>query len=114
MSIVLNRPALEHARRLLDDEQYAINTVWEHNAPTEEQRAAYKAAYGEAALGLWYLAVERDAGGNAIYTLPYGDFRKLHRSGVVAAYKRAIQLNAADVEAGARELLDLLDRMNAC
>jgi len=114
MSIVLNQPALEHARRLLDDEQYAINTVWEHNAPTEEQSAAYKTLHGEAAFKLWYLAVERDANGNAVYVLPYGDFRKLHRSAVVAAYKHAIQLNAADVEAGARELLDLLDRMNAC
>ncbi|MFQ3568540.1 MAG: hypothetical protein SNJ59_16250 [Aggregatilineales bacterium] len=114
MSIVLNQPALEYARRLLDDEQYAINTVWEHNAPTEEQSSAYKAMHGEAAFKLWYLAIERDANGNAIYMLPYGDFRKLHRSGVVAAYKRAIQLNAADVAAGARELLDLLDRMNAC
>lgn len=106
----LNAHGLAHAKQLIDQGKYALNTVWRSNEPTDEQRSAFETAQGYDAVAQWYLAVD-DTGGLA---LPYGDFRRLHRSGVVAAKRRAESLNAPEVAEAAESLLDLLDRANAC
>jgi hypothetical protein len=54
------------------------------------------------------------ADSEAHYQFPYGNFRKLHRSGVIAAKQLAGQNCYGDIVDGADSLLDLLDRMNAC
>lgn len=116
MMIKLNRKALEHAHRLLDEDRYMINTVWGTNAPTPEQETQYSEKYGWDAYSDWYLGIDMDepTDSKAHYKFPYGNFQKLHRSGVIAAQQRAAQSHHDDIVEGADELLDLLDRMNAC
>ncbi len=43
------------------------------------------------------------------YGFPYGDFRRVHRSGLIAAKQRAAQNDYADIEQAADALLSLLD-----
>jgi hypothetical protein len=105
----INPPGLDHALHLVKTGQYAINTIWEQNRPTEAQQQAYRTEHGDDELGKWYLAQDEHG-----YALPYGDFRRVHRSGVVAARRAAEAQGCAEVAAAADEILDLFDRMNAC
>jgi hypothetical protein len=43
------------------------------------------------------------------FGFPCGDFRRVHRSGLIAAKQRAAQNNYADIERAADALLTLLD-----
>lgn len=105
----INPPGVAHALYLVKTGRYAINTVWEHNCPTEAQQRAYRAEHGDDELGKWYLACDDDG-----YALPHGDFRRVHRSGVVAAKRAAETQGCGELAAAADEILDLFDRMNAC
>lgn len=116
MAVVLNRRALDNAKRLLDNGDFMINTVWATSAPTPDEETRYIEQHGWDAFSEWYLGIDTDepAESRAHYILPYGNFRKLHRSGVIAAKRQAAQNRYDDIVEGADELLDLLDRMNAC
>lgn len=116
MPVTLNQQALENARCLLDQGQYMINTVWTTSAPSPEEEAHYAEACGWGAYAAWYLGIdtEEPADSKARYKFPYGNFKKLHRSGVIAAKQRAARDQLDDIVQGADEILDLLDRMNAC
>jgi hypothetical protein len=116
MAVKLNPAALDFAKQLLDDDQYMINTQWSQNEPTAEEENRYLEGHGWQEYARWYLGVDPDAPADtkAHYQFPYGNFQKLHRSGVMAVKQRAAQNQYEDVVEGADELLDVLDRMNAC
>ncbi len=115
MSLKVNQPALDFAKHLIDEGEYAINTQWSTNEPSPEQATRYLDAHGADDLSKWYLGVELDADGTQTrYQLPYGDFKRIHRSGVIAAKRRAVKDDAAEIVRAADELLDLFDRLNAC
>ena len=49
----------------------------------------------------------------ARYAFVYGDFRRLHRSGLIAAQYRAAEWRHKEIELAAHELLQLLDQTSA-
>jgi hypothetical protein len=49
----------------------------------------------------------------ARYAFVYGEFRRLHRSGLIACHSRAAEWRHKDVELAAHELLQLLDSTSA-
>ncbi len=115
MSLKVNQPALDFAKHLIDEGEYAINTQWSTNEPTPEQASRYLDAHGADDLGKWYLAVDTDADtAEARYRLPYGDFKRVHLSGVIVAKRRAEKDADTEIVRAADELIDLFDRLNAC
>lgn len=102
----LNRAGLEHALALMMTGDWALNTVWATNQPTAAQLAARSADE----IAQWHLAINDDG----TYALPVGDFRRVHRSGVIAAKRAAETAQHAEIVAAADEILDLFDRLNAC
>jgi hypothetical protein len=67
-------------------------------------------AYGE-----WYLGLDAEASEETKerHSFPYGDFRRVHRSGLIAAKQRASQYGHEEVEKAADALLELLDTKKA-
>ena len=116
MAVKLNPAALEFAKQLIDSDDYAINTQWSTNEPTPTEEDRYLKANGWDGYARWFLGVDLDepTESKARYQFPYGNFQKLHRSGVTTIKQRAEQHQYADVVEGADELLDLMDRLNAC
>lgn len=116
MSLKVNQQALDYAKHLIDEGEYAINTVWSTNEPSPDQENRYLDAHGWGDYANWYLAVDSDDSTDTKehYKFPYGDFKRVHRSGVIAAKRRAAQNDDAEVVRAADELLDLFDRLNAC
>jgi hypothetical protein len=50
----------------------------------------------------------------ARYAFVYGDFRRLHRMGLIACHYRAAEWRHKEIELAAHELLQYLDRKSAC
>ena len=63
----------------------------------------------------WHLGLTEGAtdGTKARYAFVYGDFRRVHRSGLIACVYRAAEWRHKEVELAAHELLQHLDRVSA-
>ena len=61
--------------------------------------------------GLWFLGIHdeepKDTKGH--YGFPYGDFSRVHRSGLIAAESRAAQNDHPEIAKAAKRLLELID-----
>jgi hypothetical protein len=66
--------------------------------------------YAEWHLGLTEGATEET---KARYAFVFGDFRRLHRTGLIACQYRAAEWRHKEVELAAHDLLQLLDRTSA-
>ena len=66
--------------------------------------------YGDWHLGLTDGATEET---KARYAFVYGDFRRVHRMGLIACHYRAAEWRHKDIELAAHELLQLLDSTSA-
>jgi hypothetical protein len=61
--------------------------------------------------GEWHLGLTEGPGDEtkARYAFVYGDFRRIHRSGLIACHYRAAEWRHKEIELAAHELLQLLD-----
>ena len=66
--------------------------------------------YGEWHLGLTEGAPDET---KARHAFVYGDFRRLHRTGLIACHYRAAEWRHKEIELAAHELLQLLDATSA-
>lgn len=103
------------ARSMIEAGQYDLTTEWGDGQPSTDDendkidRDAYD-GYGE-----WHLALDTGASDQTKdrYGFPYGDFRRVFRSALIASKQRASQFGHDDVERAADELLDHLDQATA-
>jgi hypothetical protein len=106
--------AVAHAERLIRARQYVLDSDWGGSQPTAEDENAYLAKHDWADYGAWHLG--RTEGANdetkARYAFVYGDFRRIHRSGIIACHFRAAEWRHKEVELAAHELLQLIDRVS--
>ena len=107
MPVQLNPAGRDHARQLVDAAQYVIDSDWSDAQPSADDENAFLERHGWSDYAAWHLAVDTDASEEtkARYKFPYGDFRRVHRSGLIAATQRAGEWDYADVEAAADALL---------
>jgi hypothetical protein len=63
----------------------------------------------------WHLGLTDGAAeeAKARYAFVYGDFRRLHRMGLIACHYRAAEWRHKEIELAAHELLQYLDRKSA-
>jgi hypothetical protein len=63
----------------------------------------------------WHLGLTEgaDEEKKARYAFVYGDFRRLHRMGLIACHYRAAEWRHKEIELAAHELLQYLDRTSA-
>ena len=110
-SYVVNEPAVARARRLIQGRQYVLNSDWGEVQPNAEAENAFLASHSWTEYGEWHLALTEGAADEtkARYAFVYGDFRRLHRMGLIACVYRAAEWRHKDVELAAHDLLQLLD-----
>jgi hypothetical protein len=80
--------------------------------PRAEAENAFLARHSFEEYAAWHLGLtdgETD-GTKPRYAFVYGDFRRVHRSGLIACVYRAAEWRHKDVELAAHELLQELDR----
>jgi hypothetical protein len=111
-SYELNPAAVERARALIDSRQYVLDSDWGAVQPRAEAENAFLARHSFEEYAAWHLGLTEGAadGTKARYAFVYGDFRRVHRTGLIACVYRASEWRHKDVELAAHELLQELDR----
>ncbi|MDO7851416.1 hypothetical protein [Hymenobacter convexus] len=113
MSISLNPQAVAYARRLIQDGKLQNDQGhWgQHNPDTSEENSFLKKHEMEEYAN-WHLGLDKSKGEDTKgrYKFPYGDFKTVHRDGLIAAKERAAQQGYHDIEKAADELLQLLEK----
>jgi hypothetical protein len=111
----VNEPAVEQARRLIDARQYVLDSDWGDAQPRAAAENAYLERHSWEEYAAWHLGLTEGAGDDtkARYAFVYGDFRRVHRSGLIACVYRAAEWRHKAVERAAYDLLQHLDDTTA-
>ena len=108
-----NEAAVTYVRKLIDARQYVLDSDWGDGAARVPRRRTptWSGTPGRSTR----LAPRPDRGRDdetkARYAFVYGDFRRVHRSGLIACVYRASEWRHKDVELAAHELLQQLDEV---
>jgi hypothetical protein len=107
----VNPAGVKKARELIDAKQYVLDSDWGSVQPGAADQNAYRDRHGWDEYAAWYLGLTVGAADHtkARYAFVYGDFRRVHRSGLIACVYRAAEWRHKDVEKAAYELLQHLD-----
>jgi len=108
----VNRGGVAKARELIDAGQYRVRSRWADVQPRAAAQNAVLKAHGWEEYASWHLALTDGASDEtkARYAFVFGDFRRLHRMGLIACYYRAAEWEHTEVMLAAHNLLVYLDR----
>jgi hypothetical protein len=110
-SYSVNPDGVAWAQHLIDSGQYVLNSDWGQVQPRSDQENAFLTQHSWEEYAQWHLGLTKGAkdGTTARYGFVYGDFRRVHRSGLIACVYRAAEWRHKDIELAAHDLLQHLD-----
>jgi hypothetical protein len=110
-SYSVNEPGIARARALIEARQYVLDSEWGEVQPDAAAENAFLESHTWEEYGGWHLGLTEGPGDEtkARYAFVYGDFRRLHRSGLIACHYRAAEWRHKEIELAAHDLLQLLD-----
>lgn len=113
-SYSLNQDAVAHAERMIRARQYVLDSDWGDVQPNAEQENAFLTSHTWPEYAEWHLGLTAGASDEtkARYGFLYGDFRRVHRSGLIACHYRAAEWRHKEIELAAHELLQVLDSLS--
>jgi hypothetical protein len=108
---LLNDAAVVKARQLIDARQYVLDSDWAEVQPRADDQNSYLESHSWEEYAQWHLGLTDGANDRtkARYAFVYGDFRRVHRTGLIACVYRASEWRHKDVELAAHDLLQYLD-----
>jgi hypothetical protein len=108
----VNPEAVERARKLIDARQYVLSSDWGESQPKADDENAFLESHSWAEYAAWHLALTEGANDEtkARYAFVFGDFRRVHRAGLIACVYRAAEWRHKEVELAAHDLLQHLDQ----
>lgn len=110
-SYSVNPHAITRAQQLIDSRQYVLDSDWGKVQPGAGEENAFLGSHSWEEYAQWHLGLTDGASDDtkARYAFVYGDFRRVHRMGIIACHYRAAQWRHKAVELAAHELLQRLD-----
>jgi hypothetical protein len=107
----VNPAGVERARSLIDARQYVLDSDWGEVQPSAADQNAYLEKHDWDDYAAWHLGLTVGPADQtkARYAFVYGDFRRVHRSGLIACVYRAAEWRHKEVERAAYDLLQRLD-----
>jgi hypothetical protein len=110
-SYTLNERAVQRARELIDARQYVLDSDWGDVQPDADAQNAYLEKHSWDDYAAWHLGLTDGANDEtkARHAFVFGDFRRVHRSGLIACVYRASEWRHKAVELAAHDLLQHLD-----
>jgi hypothetical protein len=114
-SYSVNEHAVAHARRLIDAHQYVLRSVWNDVQPSAADENEFLKSHSWEEYAAWHLGLTEGAtdDSKARYAFVYGDFRRVHRMGLIACHYRAAEWRHKEIELAAHDLLQHLDNTRA-
>lgn len=112
-SYEVNDAGVARCRELIDARQYVLDSEWSDRQPDAAAENAYLRRRTMEEYAAWHLGLTVGAtdGTKGRYAFVFGDFRRVHRSALIACVFRAAQWRHKKVELAAHELLQHLDRV---
>jgi hypothetical protein len=112
-SYTVNELAIARAESLIDARQYVLESDWGERQPTADAENAFLKRHSWRQYAAWHLGLTDGATNEtkARYAFVYGDFRRVHRSGLIACRYRATEYRHKAVELAAHDLIQRLDRV---
>jgi hypothetical protein len=110
-SYSVNKDAVEYARKLIDSKQYVLDSDWGEVQPRAAAQNAYLEKHPWSEYAAWHLGLTDGAADEtkARYAFVFGDFRRIHRTGLIACVYRASEWRHKEIELAAHDLLQHLD-----
>jgi hypothetical protein len=111
-SYTLNNKAVANIRKLIEARQYVLDSDWGEVQPRADDENAYLAKHDWDDYAGWHLGLTDGATDETKgrYAFVVGDFRRVHRSGIIASHFRAAEWRHKAIELAAHELLQVLDK----
>jgi pimeloyl-ACP methyl ester carboxylesterase len=108
----VNDDAVARCRELIDARQYVLTSDWGAVQPSAADDNAYLERHSWAEYAAWHLALTEGANDEtkARYAFVYGDYRRVHRTALIACVYRASEWRHKQVELAAHDLLQQLDQ----
>jgi hypothetical protein len=109
---VVNDAGVARARSLIAAKQYVLDSDWGELQPNAAAQNAFLERHSWDDYAAWHLGLTEGAkdGTKARYAFVYGDFRRVHRTALIASVYRASEWRHKQVELAAHDLLQELDR----
>jgi len=110
---MVNPAAVEHAEEMIKKRQYVLESDWGDEQPVAATENAFLERHSWEEYSQWHLGLTDGATEEtkARYAFGYGDFRRVHRSGLIACVYRAAEWRHKEIELAAHDLLQLLDKV---
>jgi hypothetical protein len=107
----VNDAAVERARRMIEARQYILTSDWGEVQPSADDENRYLERHDWAEYGSWHLGLTEGANDEtkARHAFVFGDFRRVHRTALIACVYRASEWRHKAVELAAHDLLQRLD-----
>jgi hypothetical protein len=108
----LNEAAVARCRELIKSKQYVLDSDWGDVQPSADAGNAYLERHSWDDYAAWHLGLTEGANDEtkARYAFGYGDYRRVHRTGLIACVYRAAEWRHKAVEVAAHNLLQELDK----
>lgn len=111
----LNPRAVAHCERLIDSRQYVLDSDWGEVQPGAAEQNAFLESHSWSDYAAWHLGLTEGANEEtkARHAFVFGDFRRVHRTGLIACVYRASEWRHKEIELAAHDLLQQLDARSA-
>jgi hypothetical protein len=111
-SYTLNKKAVANIRMLIEARQYVLESDWGEVQPRADDENAYLKNHDWDAYAAWHLGLTDGATDQTKgrYAFVVGDFRRVHRSAIIASHFRAAEWRHKAIELAAHDLLQVLDK----
>lgn len=114
-SYSVNKRAVARAKSLIEAHQYVLDSVWGDVQPSADDENDFLESHSWDEFGDWHLGLIDGATDDtkSRYGFGFGDFHRVHRSGLLACQYRAAEWRHTEIEAAAHALLQQLDDTRA-
>ena len=111
-SYTLNKKAVANIRKLIEAKQYVLDSDWGDVQPKADDENAYLKNHDWDDYAAWHLGLTDGATDETKgrYAFVVGDFRRVHRSAIIASHYRAAEWRHKAIELAAHDLLQVLDK----
>jgi hypothetical protein len=113
MPIKLNERGFEQAKNLIQSGRFVADErdAWSEHRPSARQENEFIEQHGWNEYAKWHLGIddEKNEKSKGRYKFPYGDFKDVHRCGVLSAESRAGQYKHDDIELAAAHLHGMIE-----
>ncbi len=108
----VNKRAMAHARKLIDARRYVLDSDWGEAQPRAADENEFLESHSWDDYADWHLGLTDDATDETKgrYAFVLGDFRRIHRTGIIASHFRAAEWRHKVIELAAHELLQYIDK----